>query len=681
MNEIIIKIKELIKEKINIIEKTLEELENDGKLEQYNIAKRFMDNYNNLGVIDFDALALFFDNLNIDKSKNIEYYINLHQLVGQVKESNNYGVFNSYIELYNKEFDSLIMAINSYVSKLVSSLGKIGFEKRELTDLISQYSKFNKILETINNNFVISSDDYSFLVDFVLGLENISDEMKLNFVCFVAKQNCFIMNKNIELASSERRKKQEEQHKNLEEVIRDERNESVVDSDSIEENVDLNTCLEKFLSEEQLNMYNTAKEISLRNFSQNVDYDEIIEFCSSNNFSLSDRISYYSVCDSFGQQYCIVNDLKNNLLLKFENKILNNDFDKDLFDVISGIVLYYQKLIEEEKRLIEEEKLKEMADSTDYLDLLDSLGMIDKVNKLKEVDDFINQCFIEFDDNKVLEATILSYIIDLNNSKDELKNSVKDCFVNKSDDSIKMVNLFFDEVINKYNYIKEVYNNFSYSAIEENDKYLNYTNDFYNGLSSVKNIVVFPFDDGSLVPIIESDIENDVRVHDKDKSFKSNLKKLGIMIGNDFVAKQGQDKDNLVKAKGYSEEFLEEFKIKRATNGHSRIFYGRYKTSLSEIFPEFDADTHLLFVFEIGYANVDGKQKEDIYTESLARCRDDKESIRRIKDLFNTDWSMVSETEKQKRIKMIREYLTRQNIKFGHFIEKCESKNLSKAVK
>ena len=148
-----------------------------------------------------------------------------------------------------------------------------------------------------------------------------------------------------------------------------------------------------------------------------------------------------------------------------------------------------------------------------------------------------------------------------------------------------------------------------------------------------------------------------------------------MMVSDNFVASGGQSKDDKVKSRIYNKDFLETFQVKSTHNGDTRIFYSRFRTNLKEIFPECNENTHILFIYEIGYGATDKQKKADINALALSRAYSNKERIAEICSLLMTDWNKISEKDKEERQKEIKEYLRRQTIKLGHFISKTEESN------
>ena len=72
---------------------------------------------------------------------------------------------------------------------------------------------------------------------------------------------------------------------------------------------------------------------------------------------------------------------------------------------------------------------------------------------------------------------------------------------------------------------------------------------------------------------------------------------------------------------------------------------------MKEIFPECNENTHILFIYEIGYGATDKQKKADINALALSRAYQNKERITEICSLLTTDWNKISEKDKEERQK------------------------------
>lgn len=685
MEDIVLKLRELLDNKIILLNNKLKEIENNNLKDSYDMINKFKLLYINTGEIDLELLSSFYDELIEYDVESLDDYRGYNEIITLAKDKKFNNNFDNIASSFIIKLNVLIEKCNLLLNKKMKLYGRIGYEKKKIEDAIGEYEKIGSLLEKISFSRMLSEEEYLIVVDYLMS-EDLDEELKEYFVRELTIQNSKLMEIKVNKVLDDRRRQQErqivERQRLLEEEIKEEKDRklvinedsisSIVSDENIEEKRNLEDMLGKLLDDSQLIIYNKAKNIILSNINVDEDVCNIVSLCNDDDRSLEDRLAYYNAFSDKEKKMCIYFDLKNYLINDFENNILNNNFDENLFNMIEMFVSSYEN-IEYREKLIEE------ANSYGYFDLLNELGMYDKVKELEDFYSIYNEVKNACSGDKAINDLYSNYIAEFINKESEFIEFVKNYYINRNSENLELLELSFEELIDKINAIKILYNELQFLKDDSKVDLLKIGCDLYSlNVGAIKNIISFLGDDDRVVSVIEEDIINDRRLNAQNNKLGSNFNKIVSYIGEDFVAKNGQSRSNKVKTSLYSKKFLEEFQPKEDKNGFSRIFYTRFNVHISDIFPELGDDVHLMFILNVGYGNTDGSVKAQINYDALDRCYTDRNKIREILSIFNADRSSMSSEEREKNIKFICEYLKRQCIKLGHFSNSCEMERVKK---
>ena len=685
MEEIIARIIEDIDTNNEVYSKKIKELNNNNLSDVFENAKRVVNVYENDKTINIEYLSTIIEHLDSERVLSLERYTQIISMLSNIKQINKNGTYNSDIEQLEKILENLFIEIKKMSSKLLKNIQNYGHQKREYTSMLLNNKKIKYILNEIEAKRIISQENYNSISKYILESKLLTDEEKKLFISSLTKQNVSLMSNMIKMKRlKEKRKKELEEKKKIEkqkEKIEKERQKEKIKQEkqkikekTIEEKEDESKQIDKLkqsLTEEQFELYMEAKRIISTVTLTDEEIKKIASQLININTSIEDRKELYETQSELSsRKELIVQDISINILSNIEKNLHNIKTRTELFDLLKKLLSEYETIIE--KEIIEEEEKK-----FDYITVLKELGLIKESELCRKTDELIEKCFSDGKENKPLKDTCGQFIEVLHQAKEEFIESIKEYVEDPKQNGIDVIEMFYEEMLDKYTQLKKIYDSFIYLEPNRQQQLLDNASEFYSEIHKKRNIIVFVNDDENIIPIIENDIENDKSL--SEKYFGQTLDKLRLMVEDDFIARQGQSKDDKAKDSKYSEDFLKEFGVRSTHNGHSRIFYSRFNTTLDKMSSDYDKNTHLLFIFEVGYGNTDGNKKTTINYEALRRCYKDRKNIRKIIELFNTDWDSIKDPNKKAAIeRTINQYLTRQNLKLGHFINKVKEQQLER---
>ena len=351
----------------------------------------------------------------------------------------------------------------------------------------------------------------------------------------------------------------------------------------------------------------------------------------------------------------VLYDLKVNILPKIEQQLKMRNFDKKLFSLLKEVLTYYERLQSALQQDIKKEAPK------DYIFYLNLAGKTSELEMCNSVDALINSLLELQKTYPEFYNQIKSFISNLKDKKDCYTQSVELFYYDKNDDDSLLMELYYEEMKSSYDELNSIYNKFMYSIENNQEILLGLSDDFYKNARDLKNIIVFCNDDGEII----SDVEKDIL---EERKFTTSIygdiiKRLQDNVSEDLVAHGNHKVKN---NKYYSEEFLKKYHVKSIQNGESRTFYSVFNTNLGPLFG--GSNIKVMFVYLVGYGK-NTNTKIDINYKALKRCYDDRRNIDYYVELFNTDWSSLSNQEFIQKRGEVFEYLKRQNIKLGHLIK------------
>lgn len=668
MSEVTLKIKQILETSIeqNQIEennKTIQELS-----EQFDSIQEFLFQYEKNHNIQLAKLPIIYENLNKENVKTIEEYNQLLELLNYFKQNNTNQLFNNDIQKIETLFNELLIEIKKLEVQIQEKIEEQNKIQLKITKNILKYQKLLYILEEFAKEKIISSSNFDAIYQYLKNeCTYLLEEEKVELIYEMTLQNAKLMDKKIKLEQIKQNRIIKQQRRNQEQkleqqVIEKEKSKSNQAEEVIEtkeENPAQSVAFDYFTPEQKA-LYQQAKEILSKYNGFSEEINTFVEKRNSNDKTVKERLIWYKTISNSPEFHksIIAKDISYHIIKNLENNS-NPILKEKLFNELKILI----------KAFNEEHKPEQIFD---YIEVLKNLNLVDQLELCNKIDELMEMISQKMKENKEFTMTISQYVKSLNQSKSDFIQSLKDYSEVQNEETIELLNLLFDELYDKYKETEKIFSYYTFSVPSNQNAMLEKAKSFYSKITSLNNIIVFVNDNDDAIPIIETDIEEDRRISSKQKKYSATLNKLRMMVSDNFVASGGQSKDDKVKSRIYNKDFLETFQVKSTHNGDTRIFYSRFRTNLKEIFPECNENTHILFIYEIGYGATDKQKKADINALALSRAYSNKERIAEICSLLMTDWNKISEKDKEERQKEIKEYLRRQTIKLGHFISKTE---------
>lgn len=671
MSEVTLKIKQVLETSIEQNQreennKTIQELS-----EQLNLIQEFIFQYEKNHNIQSAKLPIIYENLNKENVKTLEEYSQLFELLNYFKQNNTNQLFNNDIKKIEILFNELLIEIKKLEVQIQEKIEEQNKIQLKITKNILKYQKLLYILEEFAKEKIISSSNFDAIYQYLKNeCTYLLEEEKVELIYEMTLQNAKLMDKKIKLEQIKQNRIIKQQRRNQEQkleqqVIEKEKSKSNQAEEVIEtkeENPAQSVAFDYFTPEQKA-LYQQAKEILSKYNGFSEEINTFVEKRNSNDKTVKERLIWYKTISNSPEFHksIIAKDISYHIIKNLENNS-NPILKEKLFNELKILI----------KAFNEEHKPEQIFD---YIEVLKNLNLVDQLELCNKIDELMEMISQKMKENKEFTMTISQYVKSLNQSKSDFIQSLKDYSEVQNEETIELLNLLFDELYDKYKETEKIFSYYTFSVPSNQNAMLEKAKSFYSKITSLNNIIVFVNDNDDAIPIIETDIEEDRRISSKQKKYSSTLNKLRMMVSDNFVASGGQSKDDKVKSRIYNKDFLETFQVKSTHNGDTRIFYSRFRTNLKEIFPECNENTHILFIYEIGYGATDKQKKADINALALSRAYSNKERIAEICSLLMTDWNKISEKDKEERQKEIKEYLRRQTIKLGHFISKTEESN------
>ncbi|MDD5826962.1 MAG: hypothetical protein PUD25_04265 [Bacilli bacterium] len=671
MSEVTLKIKQVLETSIEQNQreennKTIQELS-----EQLNLIQEFIFQYEKNHNIQSAKLPIIYENLNKENVKTLEEYSQLFELLNYFKQNNTNQLFNNDIKKIEILFNELLIEIKKLEVQIQEKIEEQNKIQLKITKNILKYQKLLYILEEFAKEKIISSSNFDAIYQYLKNeCTYLLEEEKVELIYEMTLQNAKLMDKKIKLEQIKQNRIIKQQRRNQEQkleqqVIEKEKSKSNQAEEVIEtkeENPAQSVAFDYFTPEQKA-LYQQAKEILSKYNGFSEEINTFVEKRNSNDKTVKERLIWYKTISNSPEFHksIIAKDISYHIIKNLENNS-NPILKEKLFNELKILI----------KAFNEEHKPEQIFD---YIEVLKNLNLVDQLELCNKIDELMEMISQKMKENKEFTMTISQYVKSLNQSKSDFIQSLKDYSEVQNEETIELLNLLFDELYDKYKETEKIFSYYTFSVPSNQNAMLEKAKSFYSKITSLNNIIVFVNDNDDAIPIIETDIEEDRRISSKQKKYSATLNKLRMMVSDNFVASGGQSKDDKVKSRIYNKDFLETFQVKSTHNGDTRIFYSRFRTNLKEIFPECNENTHILFIYEIGYGATDKQKKADINALALSRAYSNKERIAEICSLLMTDWNKISEKDKEERQKEIKEYLRRQTIKLGHFISKTEESN------
>lgn len=606
-----------------------------------------------IGKIDLEVLSQFIDSLNLDEQYTIDYYKQTYEIIN--KYSNMIG-FEELIKKYQKEFEKLDAEINKKESQLLKIVPKNAYD-------IKEYESSIKIIDEINNFYknegiVLLEDTFDKLIELLKDIHGLDMYEKLEIVKITTMRNANNMQKSINLELRRQQKVEEEKKK---ERVRKTRKKVVVEKTPVIEEKNA----EDILNNEQLVIYNKAKQISEREVSLSENIATI--FNSTQNKDISEKIALYSTFPNMDDQVnIIVYDLKTNILPNITKLEDSTIIEKEI-ETIKKIIDYYDSIINK----------KELIENTTNLDIkaiLREFNLEDKILIIKQAEILLGKCEkIMIENPNEMNANFLESFYNFRDSYNEFYEVLKTYNPKTDGDYHHFISLYIDVIETYLNDLQTAYNQIenlsSNSKLTEEEELLKIGKEFYN---NTNNTCMYVFlDNGSdTVPIVYEDIQKDEKLKNIGTANEDILKGMEDFC-DDLNSKKYSGRHLALGYDRYSKEFLEKYHIKGLKTGNRyRLFYTRIHSNLQELYgvdmPE------VLIVYSVGWGQ--DSNKNDIYYEALKRCYDNQKWVDNIMDLFNTDIKKLSEEERNNYKEKIEKVLREQYIKMGYFVKKTREK-------
>lgn len=658
-------------------------------------AKNIITQLSNDNEIDFSIISSILDSMPQYKLGEMivgdsETYQKIYEMLKDMKRDNEEtsGFFDDDIEKYSKVFTNLVDEIKHFITNKRNEYNEITSQKRELTEKLKKIRSIGIIIDKYSHEQVILSDEIQKLYTYLINdNEQLNLEEKFDFYRTFSQINTERISARLNERVTENVEEQAEapveettnedfqmvQLENQIEQINNASNQDIVEdnNENGEQNISEDRLLE-LIGEENLTLYKNAKQL-IEQYNSQMENIEITNLMPINNSAERRRAYEVYIYEDFAQaKKCIFDDIKNQILLEINKDLDDGIFSEESFEELKFAYNEFEKVVNLEQEKIAKKKLKEKKEQTNYMDILAELQMEDTIGLCNKVETLLTECSIRTKNETSFRNAISQYSINLNASFDEFVDALKDYYFEKDDDELKEIlfDIAFPNLKQTYNEFLGVYDmytveNNKISNSNLDDEYLTSALDFYGRYNNTNQILLVS--DNSGISYIEDDINNSREITKKSQAFSNAVHKLGLFADNDEYE---IEKSHPVKTSFVSEAIKKEFQIRSCSCGSDlRIFYSKFSTKLNEIFPEkYDKIPSIIYIYEIAYGSTDGEKKNGINQISYKRCYDQKEKLRNIRKLFNTDISNCTEEEKQSIRKQIQDSIREQNIKLGHLI-------------
>ncbi len=608
--------------------------------------------YQEKGKLDFSLLEPVLSSLHLPNLKSVEEYKKIALFLEYCQKNNVNGNFDYDIQRCSTIVKTLMDELSRYYTKLMYQIRNIGFKKRIINEQKIELETSNTVLTKYRRSEIVSPEELEVFCSFLKTVDNIDQKKLLTILLDITNRNVQLMDEKINQAMIEQKKRRLKEElaarkkKDAEKKKASNRLEKV-------DSVKLETPME--LQGEHLEIYNRAKEIA----------EQVSEVPSSVEVTLSAikidlpwkqrKQIYYSLLDNEQDLLLISVDLKTQLLPFIEKGLKDKSLNLEIFSLLSDIIKEYENIkwtiekeqVEHRRQVIEEQ-------NKSYKETMEQISLFyEQAKELKE-----NRSKIYY--TKGLNVTVEKLEQLINEYKEWLKEFTEE------------PNEEYQEILEseKENIVK-AYKNFEQSyqmsmTLDGEEELIYRGKTFYDTLRPLKNIFVFVDDNGEEISVMEKDIENDNRFDAS--TYTRILNKLQFVACDNFTTTS----NHLAKmSDNYSSEFLEKYHVRRIQEGNVRIFYSLFPANLSPFFK--GENPNVIYIYSVGYGYA-SKTKSDINYDALKICKDNTQEIDKVIELLNTDWSSLSEDEKGKKGQQVQEYLNRQYLKLGHFIETTEKK-------
>ena len=699
MNEYLDKIRQEIEKKKSDIMAKLDSFDTsmlDNINSNISVAKNIINELTNNNEIDFSIIPSILDSMPQYRLGEMvvgdsDTYQKIYEMLKDMKKDNEEipGFFDDDIEKYSKVFTNLADEIKHFITNKRSEYNKITSQKRELTSKLKEIRNIGIIIDKYSHEQVILSDEIQKLYTYLINENELLDlEEKFDFYRTFSQINTerisVKLNERVienveeqEFAPAEETINEDFQMIQLENLVEQTNNvdnaNNTDNQDIVEdnnENSEQNISEDRLLGligEENLTLYKSAK-LLIEQYKSQMENIEITSIMPINNSEERKRAYEIYIYEDFAQaKKFIFNDIENKILFEINKDLNDGIFSEESFKELKFAYNEFEKVVSMEKEKIAKKKLKEKKEKTNYMDILVELQMKNAIDLCNKIESLLIECSIRAKNETIFRNAINQYSLNLNASYEEFIDALKDYYFEKDDDDLKEIffDIAFPNLVQTYDDFLSVYNMYTISNGNLDDEYVDSALDFYGRYNNINQILLVSDDSG--ISYIEDDINNSREITRKTQALSNVVHKLGLFADNDeYEIESGHD----VKTKNFSEEIKKEFQIRSSSCGSDlRIFYSKFSTKLSEIFPEkYDKIPSIIFIYEVAYGATDGEKKNAINQKAYKRCYERREELRNIKKLFNTDISNCTEAEKQSIRKQIQDNIREQNIKLGHLI-------------
>lgn len=615
---------------IDSINQKISNIDNNIENNIYNNINNFLIKYNKDNEFDFSLLETFIDKLEPNNLLSLNDY---KKIISLIESLENNQILTNFLE------DAKVI-VNSLIDKSIvlsqKILDDINNKKQLLSDELLKKKKILDILEKISNKEYIDDKDFNYIINIVnSGFLDLTKEETKSFIINLVKENAIIMKEKIE----------EKKGKDVLPTI--------------------DVLIANLLTHNQAILYYKAKKL-IKNYNITKTEEDVILYLLKPNSSIETRLNIYSeFSNDKNISELIIKDIELNILSEIDKNLVNNIVDDNLFTIL-------EYLLNKIKEIQEKEKF-------DYKNYLTELNNNDSIDMLTKVENLISKCISASNNDKAINDTLNQYIDNLKNVINNYINSLWEYKNNNNDENKEYMELSYNEVIEEYNKLLDITTELFMTNKGVRKLYFDEALKFYDSLDHINNIIVFVNDDETDISIIESDIENNRRLSNKNQIYRAVIAKINSMIMDSFDVGLGQPRNNKAKSQNYTTSFLKEFGIRGIHVGDARILYSRHSTTLSEVYPNLKDNPHIIVLYEVAYGATDGTKKSSIYELAIKRCYDNSENLRNIISLFKTDWSSLTDSEKKEKKELINNYLIRNQIKLGHLISNLPEFNINKA--
>ena len=621
---------------------------------------------------------------------NPETYQKIYEMLKDMRRDNEEtsGFFDDDIEKYSKVFTNLVDEIKHFIANKRNEYNEITSQKRELTEKLKKIRSIGIIIDKYSHEQVILSDEIQKLYTYLINdNEQLNLEEKFDFYRTFSQINTERISARLNERVTENVEEQAEapieettnedfqmvQLENQIEQINNAGNQDIVEdnNENGEQNISEDRLLE-LIGEENLTLYKNAKQL-IEQYNSQMENIEITNLMPINNSAERRRAYEVYIYEDFAQaKKCIFDDIKNQILLEINKDLDDGIFSEESFEELKFAYNEFEKVVNLEQEKIAKKKLKEKKEQTNYMDILAELQMEDAIGLCNKVETLLTECSIRSKNETIFRNAISQYFSKLNSSFNEFIDALKDYYFEKDNEEFKEIlfDIALPILVQNYNDFLSVYNMYAEKNETNNnsnleDEYVDNALSFYDRYNNINHILLVCDDSG--ISYIEDDINNSREITKKSQAFSNVVHRLGLFADNDEYE---IEKSHTVKTSFVSEAIKKEFQIRSCSCGSDlRIFYSKFSTKLNEIFPEkYDKIPSIIYIYEIAYGSTDGEKKNGINQISYKRCYDQKEKLRNIRKLFNTDISNCTEEEKQSIRKQIQDSIREQNIKLGHLI-------------